>query len=76
MHRSLPSDSIPGSVVIRRALLSLPHIERLRPVASGGYVAITKHGAEVPVSRQAARQPEDIIFSSIKNYLGNFWLRR
>lgn len=41
--------------VHRRALLSLAHVERLRPLASGGYLAIVPPAAEVPVSRQAAR---------------------
>jgi two-component system LytT family response regulator len=41
--------------VHRRALLSLAHVERLRPQDSGGYVAVVAGGAEVPVSRQAAR---------------------
>ncbi|MFO0714267.1 MAG: response regulator [Sandaracinus sp.] len=39
----------------RRALVSLDHVSRLRPLASGGYVAILRDGAEVPVSRQSAR---------------------
>lgn len=42
--------------VHRRALLSLAHVDRLRPQPSGGYVAITKSGHEVPVSRQEARE--------------------
>lgn len=41
--------------VHRRALLSLAHVERLRPLATGGYLAIVPPSAEVPVSRQAAR---------------------
>lgn len=41
--------------VHRRALLNLDRVERLEPVASGGYLAVTDSGQEVPVSRQAAR---------------------
>jgi two-component system LytT family response regulator len=39
----------------RRALLALEHVNRLRPLATGGYVAILHDGREVPVSRQSAR---------------------
>jgi two-component system LytT family response regulator len=42
--------------VHRRALLNLAHVERLRPLPTGGYVAITVGGDEVPVSRQEARK--------------------
>ena len=42
--------------VHRRALLSLAHTTRLRLLPSGGYLAIVEGGAEVPVSRQAARE--------------------
>jgi two-component system LytT family response regulator len=42
--------------VHRRALLHLAHVDRLRPLATGGYVAITRGGDEVPVSRQEARR--------------------
>lgn len=42
--------------VHRRALLNLAHVERLRPLPTGGYVAITFGGDEVPVSRQEARR--------------------
>lgn len=41
--------------VHRRALLNLERVERLRPLPTGGYQAITSGGHEVPVSRQAAR---------------------
>ena len=41
--------------VHRRALLDLAHVDRLRPLPSGGYLAITRTGHDVPVSRQAAR---------------------
>jgi two-component system LytT family response regulator len=46
----------PFQRVHRRALLNLDHVERLRPLPTGGYVAITRHGDEVPVSRQEARR--------------------
>ena len=42
--------------VHRRALLNLAQVDRLRPVSTGGYVAITHTGDEVPVSRQEARR--------------------
>lgn len=42
--------------VHRRALLNLAHVARLEPVASGGYLAHLRSGAEVEVSRQAARR--------------------
>ncbi len=42
--------------VHRRALLNLAHVDRLRPVSTGGYLAITRRGDEVPVSRQQARR--------------------
>jgi two-component system LytT family response regulator len=42
--------------VHRRALLNLAHVDRLRPLATGGYLALTRQGDEVPVSRQEARR--------------------
>ncbi len=42
--------------VHRRALLNLAYVDRLRPLSTGGYVAMTRHGDEVPVSRQEARR--------------------
>ena len=42
--------------VHRRALLHLAHVDRLRPLATGGYLAVTRQGDEVPVSRQEARR--------------------
>jgi two-component system LytT family response regulator len=42
--------------VHRRALLNLAQVDRLRPLSTGGYVAITRAGDEVPVSRQEARR--------------------
>lgn len=41
--------------VHRRALLSIDHVARLESIESGGYVAHTKRGATIEVSRQAAR---------------------
>lgn len=41
--------------VHRRALLNLSHVERLRALPTGGYLAVLSSGAEVPVSRQSAR---------------------
>ena len=42
--------------VHRRALLALDHVARLIPQPTGGYLAKTHAGHEVPVSRQAARE--------------------
>ncbi len=42
--------------VHRRALVQLSHVERLEPLPSGGYNAVLRGGAEVPVSRQVARE--------------------
>lgn len=42
--------------VHRRALLNLSCVDRLRPLPTGGYVALTRQGDEVPVSRQEARR--------------------
>lgn len=53
LERKLSSDSFER--VHRRALLSLAHVQRLKPLPTGGYLAITTDGHEVPVSRQAAR---------------------
>jgi two-component system LytT family response regulator len=41
--------------VDRRHLLNLDEVARLEPEADGGYVAVTRNGARVPVSRQAGR---------------------
>lgn len=47
---------LPGLMrVHRRALLALAHVDRLKPLDSGGYLAVVSGGHEVPVSRQAAR---------------------
>lgn len=40
----------------RRALLNLHEVQLLRPTESGGYLAVTRSGDEVPVSRQTARR--------------------
>jgi two-component system LytT family response regulator len=42
--------------VHRRAILNLEHVERLVPLETGGYVAHTRGGHSVEVSRQAARE--------------------
>ncbi len=42
--------------VHRRALINMEHVMRLAPVETGGYVAHLRGGAEVEVSRQAARE--------------------
>lgn len=42
--------------VHRRALVQLSHVERLVPLPSGGYDAVLRSGATVPVSRQVARE--------------------
>jgi two-component system LytT family response regulator len=41
--------------VDRRHLLNFDEVLRLEPEADGGYVAVTRSGAYVPVSRQAGR---------------------
>jgi two-component system LytT family response regulator len=42
--------------VHRRAILNLEHVERLEPQETGGFVAHTRGGHAVEVSRQAARE--------------------
>lgn len=42
--------------VHRRALLNLEHVTRLEPTESGGFLAHTRSGHTVEVSRQAARE--------------------
>lgn len=42
--------------VHRRVLLNLEEVDVLRPTASGGFVACTRTGEEVPISRQSARR--------------------
>lgn len=41
--------------VDRRHLLNLDEVASLRPEPSGGYLAVTRHGETIPVSRQSAR---------------------
>lgn len=41
--------------VHRRALIHVAFVDRLRSLPSGGYLALMRDGAEVPVSRQSAR---------------------
>lgn len=50
----LPSDRFVRAH--RRALLNLHEVALLRPTESGGYLAVTHAGEEVPVSRQSARK--------------------
>jgi two-component system LytT family response regulator len=54
LQRRLPPDRFER--VHRRALLNLSRVVRLVPQPSGGYLARTDTGAEVPISRQAARE--------------------
>lgn len=42
--------------VHRRAILNLEHVDLLEPTRAGGYVARTRSGDQVEVSRQAARR--------------------
>jgi two-component system LytT family response regulator len=42
--------------VHRRAILNLEHVERLEPLETGGFVAHTRGGHAVEVSRQSARE--------------------
>jgi two-component system LytT family response regulator len=42
--------------VHRRAILNLEHVVRLEPIETGGFMAHTRGGAAVEVSRQAARE--------------------
>lgn len=53
LERRLPAGQFER--VHRRALVNLGRVERLKPQPSGGYLAITTDGHQVPVSRQAAR---------------------
>lgn len=54
LERRLPAEDFLR--VHRRALLNLRHLDRLRPLPTGGYTAVTHAGHEVPVSRQEARR--------------------
>jgi len=53
LERRLPTGSFER--VHRRAVINLARVDRLRPLPTGGYTAVTFDGHEVPVSRQAAR---------------------
>jgi two-component system LytT family response regulator len=53
LERRLPAGKFER--VHRRALLNLERVDRLKPLPTGGYLAVTSDGHEVPVSRQAAR---------------------
>jgi two-component system, LytTR family, response regulator len=53
LEKKLPSDQFVR--VHRRALVNLEHVTQLEPVGAGVYVAELSDGANVPVSRQAAR---------------------
>lgn len=53
LHALLPKDRFERAH--RRALLNLHAVTRLEPLPSGGYLARTRQGAAVEVSRQAAR---------------------
>ena len=54
LQRKLPAEGFDR--VHRRALLNLTKVDRLQPLPTGGYTAVTVGGAEVPISRQAARE--------------------
>ena len=53
LQRRLPEGTVER--VHRRALLNLDHVDRLKPQQSGGYLAVTRSGRELPISRQSAR---------------------
>lgn len=53
LERRLPAGRFER--VHRRALVNLARVDRLKPLPTGGYLAVTSDGHEVPVSRQAAR---------------------
>lgn len=54
LHERLPTSLFER--VHRRALLNLEHVTRLEPTETGGFVAHTRGGHAVDVSRQAARE--------------------
>ncbi len=54
LHERLPGDLFER--VHRRAILNLEHVERLEPLETGGFVAHTRGGHAVEVSRQSARE--------------------
>lgn len=53
LERRLPAATFER--VHRRALVNLSRVRSLRPLHTGGYLAVMEGGQEVPVSRQAAR---------------------
>ncbi len=54
LHARLPETTFDR--VHRRVLLNMREVSVLRPTPSGGFVAVTTAGAEVPISRQSARR--------------------
>lgn len=54
IQRRVPAGTLER--VHRQALLNLAHVRSLRPLESGGFVARTTTGRDVPVSRQSARE--------------------
>ncbi len=54
LQERLPADTFER--VHRRALLNLAHVTRLEPTETGGFLAHTRGGHAVDVSRQAARE--------------------
>ncbi len=54
LHGRLPGGRFDR--VHRRVLLNMHEVSMLRPTPSGGFVALTRAGAEVPISRQSARR--------------------
>jgi two-component system LytT family response regulator len=54
LQRRVPAGTLER--VHRQALLNLSHVRALRPLESGGFVARTTSGEDVPVSRQSARE--------------------
>ena len=54
LHARLPDGSFDR--VHRRVLLNMREVSVLKPTSSGGFVALTRAGAEVPISRQSARR--------------------
>jgi two-component system LytT family response regulator len=54
LQERLPRDTFER--VHRRALLNLAHVARLEPLETGGFLAHTRGGHAVEVSRQAARE--------------------
>lgn len=54
LHARLPDGAFDR--VHRRVLLNMHEVSVLQPTPSGGFVARTRAGAEVPISRQSARR--------------------